>query len=784
MKTSRAIACGLAFLMTLPCSFPLLASSTAIATGSATSDGRPVAWKNRDHWSTPDGWKVYAYHYTANGASFGSGDRYTARFNYLGLTAQGSSGLDPVTGATIPWSGANDRGLGLTQVAGHTLDSGFAQAHGYSISQDLVRGMSGGYLNHVVLSRCEHVDEVEQMLRDTNNGGGFPGTGTISTARNTSTIITVFDRYGNAAIFELDGDSFTRDNITTTYTQDGNGNYSATHNDDKDTTNPANGAYHGYDWRNNFSKVNWTKPNGFPYFRDTQLTEVVNDVVVNSGSTPDGIHDWEDSTSAVMRYPRTGFRMDDSHLKDYRFFIQKNVGSGGIGTLFDLETLSKNIGDLPASPTQKPTGYHVNRFVSTFGSVFTGVKSSDPYTGKLVAGWICLGEPTVGLFVPVFPYAAQLPSELADMYSAINTKRHLAYSYTNDDAVGYSDGRNIDHDIDTVAVAGPGGYYGEGGIQKYSFAIENWAFDQFDGFMTSLRTGSRTTTALQTDMRNWQANVIKTMKTFYVNSQWPNSYEAESWANSLSGTANRAASATMSWGGKVAGLGGSGNEVTFQKVRVDGAGTYKLNIHYAASATRTLNLKVNGGTATTLSFPSSGGTDVLAIKNITVDLDDGDNTLRFYYSSTSTPALDRIEILNPDVIVDNTDAGFTTAGSGWNSQTNVTGYYGSNYLSDGTTAADSSSKYARWTPTIPVAGLYKVYLRWTALGTRPDAAPVHIVHADGTDTSKVVNQQINGGQWVEMGTYRFDDGTAGSVKLLCTDAGYTIADAARFEKQL
>lgn len=88
--------------------------------------------------------------------------------------------------------------------------------------------MSGGYLNHIVLSRCEHVDEVEQLLRDTNNGGGFFG----SSARNTSTMISVTDRYGNAAVFEIDGDSFTRDNITTTYSPDGSGNYSAAHDDD------------------------------------------------------------------------------------------------------------------------------------------------------------------------------------------------------------------------------------------------------------------------------------------------------------------------------------------------------------------------------------------------------------------------------------------------------------------------------------------------------------------------------------------------------------------------
>ncbi|MGH8176677.1 MAG: hypothetical protein ACREV5_10490 [Steroidobacter sp.] len=783
IRCCRALALGIAISLH---GAPLLASSMAVATGNATVDGRAIMWKNRDHWSTPDGWKVHAYNYVADASSFGSGDRYTSRFNYLGVTAQGSSGVDPVAGTAVPWAGANDRGLLLTQVAGHTLTSQFAQTHGYPVSQDLTNGMSGGYLNHIVLSRCEHVDEVEQFLRDTNDGGGFSG----SFARNTSTMISVADRWGNSAVFEIDGDSFTRDNITSTYAQDANGNYSASHADDKDALNPSDGAYSGFDWRNNFSKVVWSKANGFPYFVDNQITTVEidpvtgNDHVANSGTTPDGVHDWEDSTSAVMRYARTGLRMDDPHLKDYRYFIHKYVGSNGIGQLFDIETLSKNIGDLPYAAGEKPTGYHLNRFASTFGSVFVGSKAGDPYDGKLAAAWIGLGEPTVSLFVPVFPYANALPTEIADMYATIDAKRHLVYSYTNDDADGYSGGRNADHSIDTVALAGSGGYYGAGGVQKYTFAIEDWAFDQFDGFMTDLRIGSRTLAQLQTDLREWQANIIPAMKNLYSSSQWPNSFEAESWANALTGSTRRVRNSNMSWGGKVIDIG-PGSDLTIQKVRVDGAGAYRVDVHYTTSTNRELDLSVNGGAATTLQFAASGGPDVLAIKTISVALGGGDNSLRFFNDSTSvTPGVDRIEIANPEVIVDNADAGFTKTGSGWNSNTTFPGYWGSDYLSDGTSGADGSSKRAKWTPDIPVAGSYKVYMRWTSNANRPDTAPIEIRYDGGLDTSKTVNQQINGGQWVEIGIYPMTAGTGNHVLLRCTDPGYTIADAVRFEKQM
>lgn len=58
------------------------------------------------------------------------------------------------------------------------------------------------------------------------------------------------------------------------------------------------------------------------------------------------------------------------------------------------------------------------------------------------------------------------------MYQASNQKRKQVYSYTNDDSCGQSCGRNIDHSIDINALSGDG-YYGEGGIQRYAFGIEN-----------------------------------------------------------------------------------------------------------------------------------------------------------------------------------------------------------------------------------------------------------------------------------------------------------------------
>lgn len=133
-----------------------------------------------------------------------------------------------------------------------------------------------------------------------------------------------------------------------------------------------------------------------------------------------------------------------------------------------------------------------------------------------------------------------------------------------------------------------------------------------------------------------------------------------------------------------------------------------------------------------------------------------------------------------DIVIDNVDAGFTTDAA-WTVSTSTGGYVGSNYLHDGTAGADASTRWAKWTPTVATAGHYNIYMNWTASSNRPSAAPLAITYNGGTDTSKTVNQQTNGGTWVLIGNYSLSAGSGNNVKLIATASGYTIADAVRFE---
>lgn len=132
---------------------------------------------------------------------------------------------------------------------------------------------------------------------------------------------------------------------------------------------------------------------------------------------------------------------------------------------------------------------------------------------------------------------------------------------------------------------------------------------------------------------------------------------------------------------------------------------------------------------------------------------------------------------SPGHIVDNEDAtGFTTTGT-WLTSNATAGYYGINYRHNDNA---SGGHTATFTPTLPSAGDYQVYARWTAHSNRASNATYQVTHKNGT-SSFVANQRIDGNLWNSLGTFSFDSGTTGYVTLSDTGTdGYVIADAIRF----
>ncbi|HEY0945866.1 MAG TPA: hypothetical protein VGD81_11390 [Opitutaceae bacterium] len=145
-------------------------------------------------------------------------------------------------------------------------------------------------------------------------------------------------------------------------------------------------------------------------------------------------------------------------------------------------------------------------------------------------------------------------------------------------------------------------------------------------------------------------------------------------------------------------------------------------------------------------------------------------------SRDSAPVLG---MASAEIVVDNADATGVAKVGTWIASTATAGYQGINYLHDGNTGATGGRKVT-FSPALPVAGSYKVYLRWTAETNRASNAPVDVLHAGGTTTVSV-NQRTDNGAWVLLGTYTFSVGGSAAVAVRNDGAnGFVIADAVKF----
>jgi hypothetical protein len=123
--------------------------------------------------------------------------------------------------------------------------------------------------------------------------------------------------------------------------------------------------------------------------------------------------------------------------------------------------------------------------------------------------------------------------------------------------------------------------------------------------------------------------------------------------------------------------------------------------------------------------------------------------------------------------IDNTAAGFT-ASANWSTGTSAADKLGTDYRFRATAAL---SDPASWTANV-AAGTYNIYAWWSAGTNRSSEAP-YLLPGDSAATA--VNQQLNGGKWVKLGTKTLAAG-AQTTKLSCwAPTGFVvIADGLRY----
>jgi hypothetical protein len=113
------------------------------------------------------------------------------------------------------------------------------------------------------------------------------------------------------------------------------------------------------------------------------------------------------------------------------------------------------------------------------------------------------------------------------------------------------------------------------------------------------------------------------------------------------------------------------------------------------------------------------------------------------------------------IIVDNKSPDFRSVGS-WNPSTRDKGFEGENYL---WCANGDGSAHADFTPTLPVDGVYAVYVKWVAgkFIDRATNALFTVRSANGVRTIRLDISNLNMiAKWNFLGEFTFEAGKKGS----------------------
>jgi hypothetical protein len=173
----------------------------------------------------------------------------------------------------------------------------------------------------------------------------------------------------------------------------------------------------------------------------------------------------------------------------------------------------------------------------------------------------------------------------------------------------------------------------------------NWSQVGFTGTgdVTDLWSGSHTgavANAYSATLRPGETRLIRVLPGSGAGS----AVEAEAAGNTLAGAVAAAACATCSAGAKVRFIGnGSANYEIVNNLTVPSAGSRTLTITYELDGSRSFFLSVNGGPG--VEVPVTGTSwSTPATRTLTVNLNAGTNSIKFYNTGAYAPDLDRIAV--------------------------------------------------------------------------------------------------------------------------------------------
>lgn len=126
-----------------------------------------------------------------------------------------------------------------------------------------------------------------------------------------------------------------------------------------------------------------------------------------------------------------------------------------------------------------------------------------------------------------------------------------------------------------------------------------------------------------------------------------------------------------------------------------------------------------------------------------------------------------------DVLIDDTDAGFTKGGD-WSIVSSDVAV-GGEYL-----VSNDSNGWAMWTPQIETAGYYQIFIMTHQFSGKSGHIAVEVGSAEGVKQGHSISLYIDSGYWHSLDTYYFEPGQTAYVKTSTPFGGKMFADAVKF----
>ncbi|WP_251023002.1 DNRLRE domain-containing protein [Streptomyces sp. ISL-10] len=126
------------------------------------------------------------------------------------------------------------------------------------------------------------------------------------------------------------------------------------------------------------------------------------------------------------------------------------------------------------------------------------------------------------------------------------------------------------------------------------------------------------------------------------------------------------------------------------------------------------------------------------------------------------------------VLVDNSDTQNASSTGTW-AKGDLTGQHGYDHQVH---AAGTGTDSFAWTLNIPTGGTYAVYVKYPTNTSAAADAKYKVTHAAGS-TDKTIAQNANGGTWVSLGSYDFQQGNAARLQVFQSQSGAVMADGVK-----